>query len=71
MLGGVSLLLSQQRSECGISNCSMAVSSQINVYWAFTRCQWASLVVQLVKNLPAMQETPVWLPGREDPLEKG
>ena len=29
---------------------------------------WVSLVVQLVKNLPAMQET--WL-GWEDPLEKG
>ena len=30
-----------------------------------------SYVVQLVKNLPAMQET--WLPslGWEDPLEKG
>ena len=31
----------------------------------------ASLVAQLVKNLPAMQETPVWFLGREDPLEKG
>ena len=31
----------------------------------------ASLVVQLVKNLPAMQETPVQFLGREDPLEKG
>ena len=32
---------------------------------------WASLVAQLVKNPPAMQET--WVPslGREDPLEKG
>ena len=32
---------------------------------------WASLVTQMVKNLPAMQET--WVPslGREDPLEKG
>ena len=32
---------------------------------------WASLVAQLVKNLPAMQET--WVPflGWEDPLEKG
>ena len=30
-----------------------------------------SLVVQLVKNLPAMQETPVWFLGQEDPLEKG
>ena len=30
-----------------------------------------SLVAQLVKNLPAMQETPVQFLGREDPLEKG
>ena len=30
-----------------------------------------SLVVQLVKNLPAMQETWVSFLGREDPLEKG
>ena len=30
-----------------------------------------SLIVQLVKNPPAMQETPVWFLGREDPLEKG
>ena len=31
----------------------------------------ASLIAQLVKNLPAMQETPVQLLGQEDPLEKG
>ena len=32
---------------------------------------WASLVAQLVKNLPAMQET--WVPsvGREYPRENG
>ena len=30
----------------------------------------ASLVAQLVKNLPAMQETWVWSVGREDPLEQ-
>ena len=32
---------------------------------------WASLVAQMVKNLPAMRET--WVPslGWEDPLEKG
>ena len=29
------------------------------------------LIGQLVKNLPAMQETPVWSLGWEDPLEKG
>ena len=33
--------------------------------------QKASLMAQLVKNLPAMQETRVQLLGREDPLEKG
>ena len=32
---------------------------------------WASLVAQLVENLPAMQETRVWPLGWEDPLEKG
>ena len=30
-----------------------------------------SLIVQLVKNPPAMQETPVQFLGCEDPLEKG
>ena len=30
----------------------------------------ASLVVQLVKNLPAMQETPVWFLGQEDPWRR-
>ena len=32
---------------------------------------WASLVAQLVKNLPAMQEIWVQFLGWEDPLEKG
>jgi len=32
---------------------------------------WASLVVQLVKNLPAMWETWVQSLGWEDPLKKG
>ena len=32
---------------------------------------WASLVAQLVKNLPAMPETWVRSLGWEDPLEKG
>ena len=31
----------------------------------------ASLIAQLVKSTPAMQETPVQFLGREDPLEKG
>ena len=32
---------------------------------------WTSLVAQLVKNLPAVQETWVRSLGCEDPLEKG
>ena len=32
---------------------------------------WVSLVAQLVKNLPAMQETLVQFLGQENPLEKG
>ena len=32
---------------------------------------WASLVAQLVKNLPAMRETQVRSLGQEDPLEEG
>ena len=31
----------------------------------------ASLVAQLVKNLPVVQETSFRLLGEEDPLEKG
>ena len=38
-----------------------------NLYY---RGLWASLVAQLVKNLPAMQETCVQSLGQEDPLEK-
>ena len=30
-----------------------------------------SLVTQMAKNLPAMQETQVWSLGQDDPLEKG
>ena len=32
--------------------------------------KWASLVAQLIKNPPAMQETLVRLLGQTDPLEK-
>ena len=35
------------------------------------QCSWASLVAQMVKNSPAMQETWVWSLGWEDSLEEG
>ena len=37
--------------------------------YLFIYFHWASLVAQLVKNLPAMWETWVWSLGWEDPLE--
>ena len=36
-----------------------------------TRVGWFPWSVQLVKNLPAMQEALVWFLGWKDPLEKG
>ena len=38
---------------------------------AVIRCHVASLVTQMVKNPPAMQETQIQSLGWEDPLEKG
>ena len=49
---------------CESSHLSCSVS--ICIWWTK-----ASLVAQVVKNLPAMQETWVQSLGREDPLEKG
>ena len=36
----------------------------------FSQLYWVSLVAQMVKRLPAMQETQVQFLGQEDPLEK-
>ena len=41
-----------------------------SVYLLGFQCNWASLVAQMVKDLPAMQETWVQSLGQEDPLEK-
>ena len=38
---------------------------------AHSESEWASLVAQEVKNLPAVPETWVRSLGQEDPLEKG
>ena len=41
------------------------------LFMFFSSLGWASLVVQMVKNLPAKQETRVWSLCGEDALEKG
>ena len=45
------------------------IASQID--WQHRLVHEYSLIAQLVKNLPAMQETPVQFLGWQDPLEKG
>ena len=41
-----------------------------NIYSLINCIYWASLVAQLVKNLPAMQETLVQFLGQEDPWRR-
>ena len=41
------------------------------IFWIDSFAVQSSLIAQLVKNLPAMQETPVQFLGQKDPLEKG
>ena len=41
------------------------------IFWGSFWLLLAFLIPQLIKNLPAMQETLVQFLGQEDPLEKG
>ena len=43
----------------------------MKVLFKYSHLKRASLVTQLVKNLSAMQETPVLFLGREDLRQKG
>ena len=45
--------------------------TNLDIYSQTPAHQGASLVAQMVKNLPAMQETWVLSLGWEDPLDKG
>ena len=49
----------------------MAESGRRFAFKAVLFWLWASLIAQLVKNLPAMQETLVQFLSQKDPLEKG
>ena len=56
--------------KSGCASCTLLYSpiQDIVVQYLYFR---ASLVAQLVKNPPAMQETLIQFLGQEDPLEKG
>ena len=60
----------------GLVFCLLFTSAHlVSFYWtemrSFCGLIWASLVAQLVKNLPAKRETWVRSLGWEDPLEEG
>ena len=52
----------------------MCTNSYLKLFYYFIVCYtvyWASLVTQMVKSIPALQETLVPSLGWKDPLEKG
>ena len=57
-----------------LENGRARILTQVNlciVFLSTIHTTWASLVVQTVKNLPAVLETQVRSLGQEDPVEKG
>ena len=50
---------------------SMTAHPSHHAFHGISGYSGASLITQLVKNPPAMQETLVGFPGGGDPLEKG
>ena len=64
------------RARCTVGDGLTPLSSTPYSHFFITSIEkgtylWASLVAQMVKNLPAIQETQVQSLGWEDPLEKG
>ena len=57
--------------ECSRNQCDCASVIVCGGMEGIKFIQVASLVAQLVKNLPTIQETPVQLLGQEDLLENG
>ena len=55
---------------CNILLVKMEIETTTLEVWQYLSQFVTSLVAQMVKHLPAMQETGVWFLGQEDPLEK-
>ena len=54
--------------DCIVRGVARSRTQLSNLHFTFP--YRASLIAQLVKNLPAMKETPVQFLGQDDPLEK-
>ena len=68
--GTLKSLLQHHSSKASILWLSSFFIVQLSHY-IYLKEVWALLVAQRIKNLPSMQETGVWFPLWEDPLEKG
>ena len=65
----LALLIGNHKSVLYV--CESVSVSLCHILESTYKWYWASLVAQLVKNPPAMQETLIQVLGWEDPLEKG
>ena len=61
---------SSSANYCSSDNMVGQILCLILIYY-YLHHYWASLIAQLVKNSPAMQETPVQFLGWEDPWRRG
>ena len=80
MLGGLQIKLTKDRLAGGKNTILIQVPlgihrkislKEVLEFEAYIPSYWASLVAQMIKNLPAMQDTRVQFLGWEDPPEKG
>ena len=65
----VKMILNHKTPRRKQTVCSSTLVLAVFVYM-YLQTRGASLIAQLVKNLPVMQKTRVWSLGWEDPLEK-
>ena len=61
----------QSKEKSGELRNSLNKEMRIEIYTYELIVYRASLIAQLVKNPPAMQEIPVWFLGQDDHLQKG
>ena len=60
------------RKERGDALIEKGTKGMMSLHKAFqSRTCWTPLMAQMVRNLPAIQETQILTLGQEDPLEKG
>ena len=63
--------MSHEPGDLSLFPLFVSAVSDLPLIYIYLGANWASLVAQTVKNLPARQETQVRTLGGEDTLEKG